>query len=76
MRENHSSGFANNKGADQPGHPHSLISTFVIHLFENINFYFLARFCGLADWFEYDLVKNPEDMLSLGEAHMGLVGSN
>ena len=24
-------GFANNKGADQPVHPHSLISTFVIH---------------------------------------------
>ena len=22
-------GFANNEGADQPGHPHSLISTFV-----------------------------------------------
>ena len=24
--------FLNNKGADQPAHPHSLVSTFVIHL--------------------------------------------
>ena len=31
-RENLSSGFANNTGADQPAHPHRLISTFVIHL--------------------------------------------
>ena len=29
-------GFANNKGADQPAHPRSLISTFVIHLLESI----------------------------------------
>ena len=27
-------GFANNKGADQPAHPRSLISTFVIRLLE------------------------------------------
>ena len=27
-------GFANNKGADKPAHPRSLISTFVIRLFE------------------------------------------
>ena len=30
-QENLSSRFANNKGADQPAHPRSLISTFVIH---------------------------------------------
>ena len=30
------SGFANNKGADQPAHPRSLISTFVIRLLESI----------------------------------------
>ena len=37
-RENLSSGFANsnNKGADQPVHLHSLISTFVIRLLESI----------------------------------------
>ena len=29
-------GFANNKGADQPGHPRSLISAFVIHVLESI----------------------------------------
>ena len=28
--------FANNKGADQPAHPRSLISDFVIHLLESI----------------------------------------
>ena len=33
---NLSSGFANNKGADQPAHPHSLISAFVIRLLESI----------------------------------------
>ena len=27
--------FGKNKGADQPAHPHSLISAFVIHLFES-----------------------------------------
>ena len=29
-------GAANNKGADQPAHPRSLISTFVIRLLKNI----------------------------------------
>ena len=27
-------GFANNKGADQPAHPHRLISAFVIHVWK------------------------------------------
>ena len=27
--------FANNTGTDQPVHPHSLISAFVIHVFES-----------------------------------------
>ena len=35
MRENLSSGIVNNKDADQPGHPRSLISTFVIHSYES-----------------------------------------
>ena len=34
-RENLSSGFANNTGADQPAHPRSLISAFVIRFFES-----------------------------------------
>ena len=29
-------GFGNSTGADQPAHPRSLISAFVIHLLENI----------------------------------------
>ena len=29
-------GFANNKGADQPAHPRSLIIAFVIHILESI----------------------------------------
>ena len=36
MRENLFSGFANNKDADQPAHPHSLISAFVIRFLESI----------------------------------------
>ena len=35
-RANLSSGFANNKGADQPAHLHSLISAFVICILESI----------------------------------------
>ena len=35
-RENLSSGFENNEGADQPVHSRSLISAFVIHLLESI----------------------------------------
>ena len=34
-RDNLSSGFANNTGAGQPAHLRSLISTFVIHVFES-----------------------------------------
>ena len=36
VEENLSSGFAINKGADQPAHPHSLISAFIISLLESI----------------------------------------
>ena len=35
-RENLTSGVANNKGPDQPGHVRSLISAVVIRLMENI----------------------------------------
>ena len=34
-REHLSSGFANNTGTDQPAHPRSLISAFVIHYLES-----------------------------------------
>ena len=36
MWENPSSVFVNNKGADQPTHPRSLISTFAIRFLESI----------------------------------------
>ena len=36
MLEKLSSGFVNNKGADQPDYSHSLISAFVIHLLGSI----------------------------------------
>ena len=35
-QENLSSVFVNNKGADQPAHPRSLISASVIHILESI----------------------------------------
>ena len=46
-------GFGNTKGADQPAHQHSLISTFVIRLLESIiqstldtsNFKGLSKIC-------------------------------
>ena len=28
--------YVNNKGADQPAHPHSLISTFVVHCLDSM----------------------------------------
>ena len=45
--------FVNNKGADQPAHPRSLISAFIIHFLEasylsliQAKFNFLANFCS------------------------------
>ena len=71
-RENLSSGFANNKGADQPTHPRSLVSDFVNRLLENIisrlttieiSFFSLALL--LSSCFESHFVGNPEDRFSL-----------
>ena len=63
--------FANSKGADQPAHPRSLISTFVINLLKSIsclcfkqNFNSLASLCKWVGWFEQDLVRNTEDRFS------------
>ena len=61
--------FGNNKGANKPAHPRSLISTLIIHLIESIhirtcykrNFNFLASLCSQAGWFESHFVGNPED---------------
>ena len=74
--------FVNNNGADQPAHPRSLISPFVIHLLERVkyhiyscyerNFNFLASLCSWAGWFESHFVGNPEDRFSRSGAHMDL----
>ena len=58
--------YANNKGADQPAHPHSLISTFVVCCLDSI--ISLASifanswlaFCSWAGRFESYLVANPQ----------------
>ena len=59
---------ANNNGADQPVHPCSLISTFVIPCLDSIIPMYtcysqtvktLASFCSTAGWFESYLVANP-----------------
>ena len=57
--------YANNKGADQPAHPRSLISTFVVRCLDSMytcyiqRFKILASVCSWARWFvSYD-VKNP-----------------
>ena len=55
------------KGADQPAHPRSLISTFVVRCLDSMIctlaissvLKILARFCSWAGWFESYLVENP-----------------
>ena len=47
--------YANNKGADQPAHPRSLVSTFIG------NFMTLDTFFSWADRFGSYLVENPEN---------------
>ena len=64
-------GFANNTGAYQPGHPRSLISTFVIPFLERmiselatseISIFFSASVCSWGDWFESPFVgRDPYD---------------
>ena len=62
--------YAINKGADQPAHLCSLISTFVIHCLCNTYSYYipnskpLASLCISADRFESYLVANPKDRFS------------
>ena len=59
--------YANNKDADQPAHPHSLISTFIVRCLDSTNYtstcYFqsfktLASLCSWAGRFESYLVTN------------------
>ena len=60
------------KGADQPTHPNSLISTFVVRFLDSIiplvsisEILRLAALAGLST-----LVENPEDRFSRDEAHL------
>ena len=70
--------FANNTSPDQPAHPASLISAFVIcflksiirNLFNRLNFNFLASLCSCGDWYESPFFGNPEDRFSREEAQM------
>ena len=57
--------YANNKGADQPAHPRSLISDFVVRFLDSIisldsiaKISRLASFCGCAGQFVSGLVGN------------------
>ena len=72
--------YANNKGADQPAHPRSLISTFFVRCLDNIipilaksKISTLASYCGCAGRFVSYLVSNPEDRFSRAEAHICLI---
>ena len=70
--------YGNNKSADQPACPSSLISTFVVSCLNSIiylvsfiqNFKPLATLCSSAGQFESYLVKSPEDRFSGDEAHI------
>ena len=72
--------YVNNKGAHQPAHPQSLISTFVVHCLDSIItcliqvFKTLAGLCNLAGWLESYLLANPEDRVYRDEAHFRATG--
>ena len=59
--------YVNNKGADQPAHPHSLISTFVVRCLDTCfiwSFKSLPSFCSWESWFESYSLRIPEDSFS------------
>ena len=62
------------KGTDQPAHPRSLISTFVVRCLDSIIFLVYKSeissfYCDCAYQFESTLVAKPEDRFSRDEAH-------
>ena len=63
--------YANNKGADQPAHPRSLISAFVVRCLDSITS--LVSILAISSLYlasvEPTLVANPEDRFSRDEAH-------
>ena len=65
--------ICNNKGPDQPAHPSSLISNFVVCFFRRIiprlascekKYYFLSSLFSRRDWFRTPFDGNPEDRVS------------
>ena len=69
--------YAKNKGSDQPAHPRSPISTFVIRCLDSLislvsisEISSLPSFCVCAGRFESYLVENPEDRFSRDETHI------
>ena len=69
--------YANSKGTDQPAHPRSLISVFIVCcLYSMISLLFiaeisrLASLCSWAGWFESYLVGNPDDRFFRDEAQI------
>ena len=69
--------YANNKGADQPAHPCSLISTFVVRCLDSIiplvsiseiSSLYLASVTAQAGL--STLIANPEDKFSRDEAQL------
>ena len=68
--------YVNNKGTDQPAHPHSLISAFVVPFLDSTipvlaksDFNTQASLCCWAGQFESYLIANPEDRFSHDVAH-------
>ena len=68
--------YANNKGADQPVHPHSLISAFVVRYLDSmITLVSISKISSLnlasvARQAVSYLVANTEDRFSRDEAHI------
>ena len=72
--------YANNKGADQPMHPRSVISTFIAHSLSSMvpvvaktEFQDCSSLCSLAGRFESCLITNPEDRFSRDETQRIIV---
>ena len=68
--------YANDKGADQPAHPRSLISTFVVRCLDSIislvSISEIPRLqlASVAEQAGLSLFENPEDRFSRDEAHL------
>ena len=66
--------YANNKGADQPAHLHSLISAFVVCCLDSIitlvSISEISSSCGCTGRFESTRLQAPKDRFSRDDAHM------